>query len=78
MSCLYRVAGAAARLSGSAALGRVDLVVPFGLDADGAARAGLALPASLAGGVLLLQAWIADAAGPAGFSATNALSVLVE
>lgn len=54
------------------------VVAPLVLDGAGQWRVDATVPATLAGGpALLLQAWVADAGGPAGFTATDALSVLV-
>jgi Tol biopolymer transport system component len=51
------------------------LVLPFTLDASGGASVEVAWPLGVPSGLLLVaQAWMADAAGPAGAAASNAVS----
>lgn len=55
-----------------------DLVLPgLATDAAGELHLPAVVPAGLDGSSLLLQAWIADAAGPAGLAASNGLLVTV-
>ena len=50
------------------------LILPFGTGVDGSILLGGSLPADLPPGTeVYFQYWIADAAGPAGFAASNAL-----
>lgn len=69
---------AALPFKGGVLLPTPDLLVP-GLvtDAAGALHLPVTVPSGLGGTGLLLQAWIADAAGPAGLAASNGLLAIV-